>query len=75
MKKGEQTYVAALVEIKPDQFVEVPDQITKVLEDFTDIMPPQLPKAFPSRHAYDHKLELEPGARLPVQAPYRMALS
>ena len=37
MKKGD---VAALVEIKPDQVVEVPDQIDEVLEDFEVVMPP-----------------------------------
>ena len=75
IKKGEQTYVAALVEIKPDQFVEVPDQIASVLEDYADVMPPQLPKMLPPRRAFDHKIELEPGTKPPAQAPYRMAPS
>lgn len=37
-------YVMTFVEMKPDQFVEVPDQKAKVLKDFIDIMPPQLPR-------------------------------
>ena len=40
VKKGEQNYVAALVEIKLDQVMEVPDQIGEVLEDFANVMPP-----------------------------------
>ncbi|KAL0307330.1 UNVERIFIED_CONTAM: hypothetical protein Sradi_6150300 [Sesamum radiatum] len=35
--------------------------------------PPKLPKKLPPRRAIDHAIELEPGARSPAQAPYRMA--
>ena len=73
MRKGEQTLVAALVEIKPDQFVEVPEEVVSVLDEFMDVMPKELPKTLPPRRNMDHKIELEPGARIPAQAPYRMA--
>lgn len=73
MKKGEQTLVAALVEIKPDQFVDVPEEAVAVLDEFTDVMPKELPKTLPPRRNVDHKIELEPGAKAPSQAPYRMA--
>ncbi|KAK4384545.1 hypothetical protein Sango_3049900 [Sesamum angolense] len=33
----------------------------------------ELPKKLPPRRATDHAIELEPGARPPAQAPYRMA--
>lgn len=36
-------------------------------------MPPQLPKRLPPRREVDHKIELEPGAKPPAKAPYRMA--
>ena len=39
IKRGEQTYVVVLMEIKPDQFVEVPDQIATILKDYADVMP------------------------------------
>lgn len=68
-------YIATLAEIKFDPFVEVPNQIAKVLEDFVDIMPFQLPKALPPRCAYDHKVELEPSVKPPTCALYRIALS
>jgi hypothetical protein len=36
-------------------------------------MPAELPKRLPPRREVDHKIELEPGARPPAMAPYRMA--
>ncbi|KAL3535011.1 hypothetical protein ACH5RR_003472 [Cinchona calisaya] len=44
LKRGEITYLAALVEIKPDVFQEVPDCCAVVLDEFVDIMPAELPK-------------------------------
>lgn len=75
VKKNEQTYIAAFMEMKPDQFVEMLDQISKVLKDFANIMPSQLPKTLPLRHAYDHKVNLEPSTKPSTQALYRMASS
>lgn len=75
LKRGDSTFLAAMIEIKPDQFVEVPDSVAEILEEFADVMPPELPKQLPPRRAVDHKIELEPGARAPAQAPYRMAPS
>ncbi|XP_059625412.1 uncharacterized protein LOC132268599 [Cornus florida] len=73
LKRGDSTFLAAMIEIKPDQFVEVPDSVAEILEEFAEVMPPELPKQLPPRRAVDHKIELEPGARAPAQAPYRMA--
>ncbi|KAH7856309.1 hypothetical protein Vadar_006597 [Vaccinium darrowii] len=60
-KKGEATYLATLVEIKPDVQVEVPDEVAGLLKEFADVMPPELPKYLPPRRATDHKIELLPG--------------
>ena len=73
LRKGDETYLAALVEIKPDVKVEVPDGVAQVLKEFADIMPPELPKTLPPRREIDHKIELLPGSVAPAQAPYRMA--
>ncbi|CAL5371561.1 unnamed protein product [Camellia sinensis] len=73
LKKGAETYLAALVEIKPDLLVEVPDEVVEVLREFEDVMPPELPKSLPPRRATDHKIELIPGAKPPAKAPYRMS--
>ena len=52
---------------------EIPDGVRKVLEEFKDVMPPELPKRLPPRREVDHVIELEPGSRPPAMAPYRMA--
>ena len=49
LRKGEHTYVAAMIEIKPDKQVEVPDVIAPILRRFADVMPPELPKKLPPR--------------------------
>ncbi|XP_073057363.1 uncharacterized protein [Primulina eburnea] len=72
-KHGECTYLAALVQIKPNIFQEVPDVVAELLDEFVDVMPPELPKVLPPRRAVDHKIELEPGAIVPAKAPYRMS--
>lgn len=36
-------------------------------------MPKELPKKRPPRREVDHMIELEPGAKSPAKAPYRMA--
>ncbi|KAE8661278.1 hypothetical protein F3Y22_tig00116012pilonHSYRG00001 [Hibiscus syriacus] len=47
--------------------------IQLVLEENKDVMPPELPNKLPPRREVDHKIELEPGAKPPALAPYRMA--
>jgi hypothetical protein len=36
-------------------------------------MPPQLPRALPTRRTIDHQIKSVPGARPPAKGPYRMA--
>lgn len=73
LRKGDVTYLAALIEIKPDVQVEVPDEVAGLLKEFKDVMPPELPKTLPPRRATDHQIELHPGAKPPAKAPYRMS--
>lgn len=75
LKKGDLTFLETLVEIKPEKFIEVPDQVVTVLNEFADVMPSELPKALPPRRAVDHIIELEPSTRPPAEVPYRMAPS
>ncbi|KAL5775964.1 hypothetical protein ACOSP7_013524 [Xanthoceras sorbifolium] len=74
LKKGEVTYLAA---VKHDEggvpTEELPKEIKKVLEEYKDIMPAELPKKLPPRREVDHQIELEPGTKPPAKAPYRMA--
>ncbi|XP_039024486.1 uncharacterized protein LOC120157439 [Hibiscus syriacus] len=74
IKKGVMTYLAML---KEDNKIEKMDNLSpiirEVLEENKDVMPPELPNKLPPRHEVDHKIELEPGAKPPTLAPYRMA--
>ncbi|GAV79110.1 gag-asp_proteas domain-containing protein [Cephalotus follicularis] len=38
LRKGETTYIAALVELKPDVVVEVVDEVADLLKEFADVM-------------------------------------
>ena len=73
LKRGQETYLAALVEIHEGHDVEVLDSVAGILKDFRDIMPSELPKELPPRRPIDHNIELLPGAKPPAQVPYRMA--
>ncbi|RVW50369.1 RNA-directed DNA polymerase-like [Vitis vinifera] len=74
LKREEVTYLATLKEEKDDGSGEpMPKEIKGVLDEFKDVMPPELPKRLPPRREEDHKIELEPGAKPPAMGPYRMA--
>ncbi|TXG51266.1 hypothetical protein EZV62_023790 [Acer yangbiense] len=59
--------------IKPDVMVEVPDEVGAVLDEFSDVMPAELPRELPLRRTTNHWIDLEIGIKPPAQAPYRMA--
>ncbi|GKD50534.1 putative retrotransposon gag domain, aspartic peptidase domain protein [Tanacetum coccineum] len=48
--------------------VEVPKVIERVLDEFKDVMPKELPP----RREVDHTIELEMGSKPPAKSPYRM---
>ncbi|KAK4382007.1 hypothetical protein Sango_2915800 [Sesamum angolense] len=73
LRHSEQTYLAELIEVKPDVVQEVPNKVVEFLQEFKDVFPPELPKKLPPWRAIDHAIELEPSARPSSQAPYRMA--
>ncbi|XP_070001952.1 uncharacterized protein [Nicotiana sylvestris] len=75
IKKGEPTFVATIASLEEDKnFQEtVSPCIENFLEENKDVMPEELPKHLPPRREVDHKIELEPGAKPPTFAPYRMA--
>ncbi|KAH9753791.1 Endonuclease [Citrus sinensis] len=52
---------------------QVPPRIQTILNEFKDVMPPELPKKLPPRREVDHAIELEQGPKPPALAPYRMA--
>ena len=73
LKKGEMTYLAALKEETTPLNEEMPEIVKKVLEEFKDVMPPELPKKLPPRREVDREIELEPGVKPPAMCPYRIA--
>ncbi|KAH9648298.1 Endonuclease [Citrus sinensis] len=52
---------------------QVPPRIQSVLNEFKDVMPPEILKKLPPRREVDHAIELEQGAKPPALEPYRMA--
>ena len=74
LKRKEVTYLATLKKERDDGSGRpMPKKIEEVLDEFKDVMSPNLPKRLPPRGDEDHKIELEPGARPPAMEPYRMA--
>ena len=73
LKRGQETYVAALIKIKEGQSVEVLDLVVKIFKEFRDVMPAELPKELPPRRPIDHKIELLSRTKALAQAPYRMS--
>ncbi|CAH1423712.1 unnamed protein product [Lactuca virosa] len=66
LKKGEMTYLAMLKEetIPPNE--EIPKKVKEVLEEFKDVMSPELPKKLPPRRELDHEIKLELEAKPPA---------
>jgi len=61
------------VDEKADYCGEVSKEISSMLQQFEDVMPPQLPKKLPPRRAINHRIKLVPGIKPPSQAPHRMS--
>ena len=49
IKKGDDTILVALVGVKPDVKMEVPDCVAELLKQYADVMLPELPKNLPPR--------------------------
>ena len=62
------TYLATLIEMKQDKYVEVPDFVAGLLEEFADVMPSKLAKTLPPRRVVDHRIELVPRSKPPSKA-------
>ncbi|KAF3615589.1 hypothetical protein FXO38_35032 [Capsicum annuum] len=73
LKKGAETFLVAMIEVKPDVMIDVHDCFADLLRQYVDVIPPKLPKEFLPRRDIDHKMELLPGSVAQAQAPHRMA--
>ncbi|KAL0354280.1 UNVERIFIED_CONTAM: hypothetical protein Sangu_1009300 [Sesamum angustifolium] len=68
--------VAKSVLIKVEQASgPIPSVIKKLLKDFEDVMPNELPRKLLSKRAVDHEIELVLGTKPPARAPYRTSQS
>ncbi|KAL0282360.1 UNVERIFIED_CONTAM: hypothetical protein Sangu_2954900 [Sesamum angustifolium] len=47
----------------------IPGVIKKLLKEFEDVMPDELPRKLPPKRAVDHEIELVPGTKLPPGHP------
>ncbi|XP_073107197.1 uncharacterized protein [Elaeis guineensis] len=73
-KEGGTNLCAALkLETETKDMGLFPPGVLKVLQEFEDVMPPELPKTLPPRRAVDHKIKLELGAKPPARLSYHMA--
>ena len=72
LKKKGPTFLATLKMEEEPKEVQAPKAIQKVLGEFKDVMPAELPKRLPPRREVDHAIELELGAKPLVFPPYRM---
>ncbi|KAL0292419.1 UNVERIFIED_CONTAM: hypothetical protein Sradi_6989000 [Sesamum radiatum] len=45
----------------------------KLLREFEDVMPDELPRKLPPKMTVDHEIELVPGTKPLARAPYRMS--
>jgi len=61
-KKKEPTFLATLKMEEEFKEAQALKHVHKVLEEFKDVMPVELPKRLPPRREVDHAIELEPGA-------------
>ena len=67
LKKNEVTYLAALKEDLINPMGDpMPAEVKKALDEFKDVMPPELPQKLSPRREEDHKIELESGAKPPT---------
>lgn len=46
------------MEVKPDVQIEVHDDIAKLLNEYKDMMPSELPKELPLRRQINHRIDL-----------------
>lgn len=63
VRQREKTYLVALKEEAEDEFLDVPEEVLPVLDDFGNVMPLELPKKLPLRREVDHVIKLEPGLK------------
>ena len=68
----EPTFLVTLKFDEEVKEVQAPKAVQEVLDDFKNVMPAELPKRISPKREVGHAIELEPRAKPPAFAPYRM---
>jgi hypothetical protein len=74
--QGMMCVMRVLDEFEPKEVTKLvtsPKCIRRVLEEFPDVMPENLPEDLPPKRRVDHAIEVMPGVAPPAKAPYRMS--
>ena len=62
------------VEISEDEIkTPYPEKVPKILQEYADVSPKDLPAELPPQRDVDHKIEMVPGAQPPHKATYRLS--
>ncbi|KAL0303327.1 UNVERIFIED_CONTAM: hypothetical protein Sradi_6200800 [Sesamum radiatum] len=73
-KRSEPSYLCTLCFDEIEEASEpIPSVIKKLLKEFEDVMPDELPQKLLPKRAVNHKIELVPSTKPLAKAPYRMS--
>ena len=75
-QKGEQMYLAIVRPVEDgnsEKKLALSSEASKIVKEFEDVFPEDLPKALPPNRTVDHKIELQPGQQPPSRPTYRMS--
>ncbi|XP_058087529.1 uncharacterized protein LOC131234614 [Magnolia sinica] len=65
-------YALMAGEVTPEVHVELPPEVTLVLEEYSDVFPEDLPDVLPPMRDIQHAIDFVPGSTLPNLPHYRM---
>jgi len=57
--------------ITTNDLTSLPTVVSRVLQDFKDVFPKDVPTGLPPKRGIEHQIDLIPGATLPNRPPYR----
>ncbi|XP_057831555.2 uncharacterized protein LOC131042247 [Cryptomeria japonica] len=64
---------ALMVQKEEGGGIPIPAKVEKLLKEYSDVIPDELPDGLPPKRDIQHHLDLIPGASLPNQVAYRMS--